>query len=225
MDEVKIILADDHNIVRAGIRSILSKIPGMKVIAETDNGREALNLIKKLKPDVVLVDIAMPELNGLEVTQSIVKEFPEIKIIILSMHKSEEYVLQALKFGASGYLLKDTAADELEMAVNAVVKGEKYLAPFISKNVISSLLNSIKNNNSKSKPKTSLLLEKMTPRQREILQLIAEGNSTKEIAFKLSISIKTVETHRKQLMERLNIFDIAGLVRYAIRLGIISTEN
>lgn len=225
MDELKIILADDHNIVRAGIRAILSKIPRMKVIAETGSGREALNLIRKYKPDIVLMDIAMPELNGLEVTQFVAKEFPEIGIIILSMHKSEEYVLQALRFGASGYLLKDTAADELEAAINAVAKGEKYLAPFVSKEVISSLLMGINGIKVKAKSKTSLPLEKMTPRQREILQLIAEGNSTKEIAFKLNISIKTVETHRKQLMDRLNIYDVAGLVRYAIRIGIISFEN
>ncbi len=221
---IKIILADDHNIVRSGLRALLEKNPKFKIIAEAGNGREALELIRKHKPDVVLLDIAMPELNGLEVTQCIVKEFPEIRIIILSMHKSEEYVLQALRFGASGYLLKDTAADELEIAINAVARGEKYLAPFVSKQVVETLLTQIDSKNVKKKGK-QLPLEIMTPRQREILQLIAEGNSTKEIAFKLNVSIKTVEAHRKQLMDRLHIYDIAGLVRYAIKIGIVSSEK
>lgn len=224
MTEIKIILADDHNIVRAGVRSLLDKIPGMKVIAETDNGREVIDLIRKYRPDIVLLDISMPELNGLEVTQLVSKEFPEIGIIILSVHKSEEYVLQALHFGASGYLLKDTAADELEIAINAVARGEKYLAPFVSKQVVENLLMQIESKNIKKKCK-QLPLEIMTPRQREILQLIAEGNSTKEIAFKLNVSIKTVESHRKQLMDRLQIHDIAGLVRYAIKIGIVSSEK
>ncbi|MCL4551511.1 MAG: response regulator transcription factor [Bacteroidetes bacterium] len=224
MEEIKIILADDHNIVRAGLRALLDKIPGMKVIAEASDGRETLNLIRKHKPDIVLMDIAMPELNGLEVTQIVSKEFPEIGIIILSMHKSDEYVLQALRFGASGYLLKDTAADELEIAINAVMKGNKYLAPFVSKSVVKNLLARLDDKNSKSKI-SPLPLEKMTSRQREILQLIAEGNSTKEIAYKLNISTKTVEAHRKQLMNRLQIRDIAGLVLYAIKVGIISNEK
>ncbi len=224
MNEVRIVLADDHNIVRAGVRALLDNIPEMRVVAETGNGREALDLIRKHKPDVVLLDIAMPELNGLEVTQIVSKEFPAIRIIILSMHKSDEYVLQALRFGASGYLLKDTAANELELAINAVMKGEKYLAPFVSKSVIENLLTRIDIKDSKVKI-NKLPLERMTPRQREILQLIAEGNSTKEIAFKLNVSIKTVEAHRKQLMDRLHIYDIAGLVRYAMKVGIISNEK
>ena len=224
MDQIRIILADDHNIVRAGLRSLLEKTCNISIIAEASNGREALELIRKHKPNIVLLDIAMPELNGLEVTQSIVKEFPEIGIIILSMHKSEEYVLQALRFGASGYLLKDTAANELELAINAVMKGEKYLAPFVSKSVIENLLTRIDIKDSKVEI-NKLHLEKLTSRQREILQLIAEGNSTKEIAFKLNVSIKTVEAHRKQLMDRLHIYDIAGLVRYAIKIGIISNEK
>lgn len=224
MNEVRIVLADDHNIVRAGVRALLDNIPEMRVVAETGNGREALDLIRKHKPDVVLLDIAMPELNGLEVTQIVSKEFPAIRIIILSMHKSDEYVLQALRFGAAGYLLKDTAANELELAINAVMKGEKYLAPFVSKSVIENLLTRIDIKDSKVKI-NKLPLERMTPRQREILQLIAEGNSTKEIAFKLNVSIKTVEAHRKQLMDRLHIYDIAGLVRYAIKIGIVSSEK
>lgn len=224
MNEVRIVLADDHNIVRAGVRALLDNIPEIRVVAETGNGREALDLIRKHKPDVVLLDIAMPELNGLEVTQIVSKEFPAIKIIILSMHKSDEYVLQALRFGAAGYLLKDTAANELELAINAVMKGEKYLAPFVSKSVIENLLTRIDIKDSKVEI-NKLPLEKLTSRQREILQLIAEGNSTKEIAFKLNVSVKTVEAHRKQLMDRLHIYDIAGLVRYAMKVGIISNEK
>ena len=224
MNEVRIVLADDHNIVRAGVRALLDNIPEIRVVAETGNGREALDLIRKHKPDVVLLDIAMPELNGLEVTQIVSKEFPAIRIIILSMHKSDEYVLQALRFGAAGYLLKDTAANELELAINAVMKGEKYLAPFVSKSVIENLLTRIDIKDSKVEI-NKLPLEKLTSRQREILQLIAEGNSTKEIAFKLNVSIKTVEAHRKQLMDRLHIYDIAGLVRYAMKVGIISNEK
>lgn len=224
MNEIRILLADDHNIVRAGIRALLDRIPNMKVIAEACNGREALNLIRELKPDIVLLDIAMPELNGLEVAQYIEKEFPDIGIIILSMHKNEEYIYQALRFGASGYLLKDSASDELEFAIKAVLRGEKYFAPFLPKNVVKDMLMQISNNDTKENNR-KLPFEKMTPRQREILQLIAEGNCTKEIAYKLKISAKTVETHRKQLMERLQIFDIAGLVRFAVRIGIISSEN
>lgn len=223
MTETKIILADDHSLVRAGIRVLLEKIPNVKVLCETGNGREALELIKKYKPDIVLLDISMPELNGLEVSKRVSEEFPEIGIIILSMHANDEYVLKALQNGASGYLLKDSAINELEFAIRAVLKGEKYLAPFVSKSIIENYL-------AKSTHKTKIkaknfLEEKLSSRQIEILQLIAEGNSTKEIAYKLTLSVKTVEAHRKQLMDRLGIHDIAGLVRYAIKMGIISSEK
>lgn len=214
---IRILLADDHQLVRAGLRALLENIPGVEVAAETGDGREALNLVKTKQPDVVFMDIAMPELNGLEATSRLVKEFPEARVIILSMHANEEYVLQALKAGASGYLLKDAAAPELELAIQSVARGEMYLSPTISRQVVEAYL---QRTASKKSP-----LEQLTPRQREILQLIAEGKSTKEIAFTLKVSVKTVETHRVQLMDRLKIHDVPGLVRFAMRTGLIPPES
>jgi len=223
MQTNKVLLADDHTLVRAGIRSLLKNIPGFEVVAEADNGRDALKLIEQHHPDLVLLDIAMSELNGLEVAARLNKEHPEIHVIILSMHSSEEYVLQALRAGASGYLLKDSAPTELELALRSVSRGETYLSPSISKHVVDDYLRRV---SSKGDDKVSLPgLQELTSRQREILQLIAEGNSTKEIAEKLILSVKTIESHRIQLMERLGIHDIAGLVRYAIRMGIVSPEK
>jgi DNA-binding NarL/FixJ family response regulator len=223
MKPVKVILVDDHSLVRAGIRSLLLNIPGVEVIGEADNGREAIKLIDELNPDLVLLDIAMPELNGLEVVARISKEFSDTKVIILSMHTNEEYVVQALRSGACGYLLKDAAPNELEIAVNAVIRGETYLSPAISKHVVDNYLKRISNVSS-DKDLSPDIFTQLTSRQREILQLIAEGNSTKEIANKLNVSIKTVETHRMQLMDRIGIHDVAGLVRYAIRVGIITAK-
>lgn len=222
MNEIKVILADDHKLVRAGIRSLLHNIRDIEVIGEASNGREALGLINANQPDILLLDISMSELNGLEVTERVKQEFPEVKIIILSMHTHEEYVLQALKAGASGYLLKDAAPTELEMALKAVMRGETFLSPAISKHLVDDYLRRLREPVSESKISP---FDQLTSRQREILQLIAEGNSTKEISNKLNISIKTVETHRMQIMDRLKIHDIAGLVRYAIRMRIISPEG
>lgn len=223
MKPVKVILVDDHSLVRAGIRSLLLNIPGVEVIGEADNGRDAIKLIDEMSPDLVLLDIAMPELNGLEVVARLSKEFSDTKVIILSMHTNEEYVVQALRSGASGYLLKDAAPNELEIAVNAVMRGETYLSPAISKHVVDNYLKRI-SNVSPDKDLSPDIFTQLTSRQREILQLIAEGNSTKEIANKLNVSIKTVETHRMQLMDRIGIHDVAGLVRYAIRVGIITAK-
>jgi DNA-binding NarL/FixJ family response regulator len=224
MEKIRVMLADDHALVRAGIRALLQNMHNVEVVGEAHNGRDALKLIEQLQPDVVLLDIAMPELNGLEVAARVSKEMPEVKIAILSMHADEEYVLQALRAGASGYLLKDSAPTELEFAINSVSKGETYLSPSISKRVVDDYLRRVSNSNVESKHEMSAFVQ-LTPRQREILQLIVEGNSTKEIAYKLNLSVKTVETHRMQLMERLGIKDVAGLVRYAIRAGIISPER
>jgi DNA-binding NarL/FixJ family response regulator len=210
-------------LVRAGIRSLIQNISGVEVIAEANNGRDAIRLIDELVPDLVLLDIAMPELNGLEVISRISKDNTVTKIIILSMHTNEEYVVQALKSGAAGYLLKDSAPNELEIAVNAVMRGETYLSPAISKHVVDNYLRRI-SDVSAEKEKGPDIFKQLTSRQREILQLIAEGNSTKEIANKLNVSIKTVETHRMQLMDRIGIHDVAGLVRYAIRMGIITVK-
>ncbi|MDR3610009.1 MAG: response regulator transcription factor [Ignavibacteriaceae bacterium] len=223
MKSIKVILVDDHELVRTGIRSLIQNISGVEVIAEANNGRDAVRLIDELMPDLVLLDIAMPELNGLEVVSRISKDNTNTKVIILSMHKNEEYVVQALKAGAAGYLLKDSSANELEIAVNAVIRGETYLSPAISKHVVDNYLRRITDVQA-DKDKGPDIFKQLTSRQREILQLIAEGNSTKEIANKLNVSIKTVETHRMQLMDRIGIHDVAGLVRYAIRMGIITVK-
>jgi DNA-binding NarL/FixJ family response regulator len=217
MRPIRVLLADDHALVRAGMRTLLQNLPGIEVVAEASDGREALNLIKAQRPDVVLMDITMPELNGLEATARIVKEVPGTRVIILSMHASEEYVLQALRAGAEGYLLKDADTAELELAVKAAARGEIYLSPAVSKHVIGNYVR-------RTGDETSSL-GMLTPRQREILQLIAEGHSTKDIARTLAISVKTVETHRTQLMERLDIHDIAGLVRYALRVGLAKSDQ
>lgn len=208
-----VLLADDHGLVRAGIRSLLENIGNVVVVAETGDGRQVLRLIKEHQPHIVLLDIAMPSLNGLEAAARISKDFPDVAIIMLSMHVNEEYVLQALRNGASGYLVKDAATAELEIALRSVINGKTYLSPSISKTLIDEYLD----NSSRARSP----LERLTPRQREILQMVAEGNTTRMIAETLSVSVKTVETHRAQLMDRLEIRDIPGLVRYAIRTGLI----
>jgi DNA-binding NarL/FixJ family response regulator len=224
MDPIRIIIADDHNLVRAGIHSLLQSLPGIEVVGEASNGREALRLVEIKRPNLVLMDIAMSELNGLEATEYVVNEFKDVHVIILSMHTNEEYVLQALRAGASGYMIKDAGTAELELAIHAVARGEMYLSPQISRNVINAYISRLSGDSSKGETGETPL-ERLTLRQREILQLIAEGDTTQEIAQKLSISIKTVETHRMQIMERLNIHDIAGLVRFAIRTGLIHPED
>ena len=214
---MRILLADDHALVRAGIRSLLEKIPGVEVAGEASNGREAIELIRAQRPDLVLMDIAMKELGGLEALPRITKNFPSVKVIILSAHANEEYVIRALRSGAAGYMLKDAATLELELAINSVTQGKTYLSPSISRTVIDSYLERV---GSLSSP-----IDQLTARQREVLQLIAEGKNTKEIAGTLDISIKTVEAHRLQLMARLDIHDVPGLVRYAIRSGLVSPDT
>src|SRR4030065_1876171 len=216
MKPIRILLADDHTLVRAGICSLIKNMEGTEVIAEAGDGREALRLVRTHRPDVVLMDVAMPGLNGLEATARISKKFPHVRVIILSMYANEEYVLQALRAGAAGYLVKGADAAELEIAIRAVARGETYLSPTVSKHVVTDYIQRI------SGETTSL--ELLTPRQREVLQLIAEGYSTKNTARTLKISVKTVETHRMQLMERLDINDIAGVVRFAIRVGLVQND-
>jgi DNA-binding NarL/FixJ family response regulator len=213
MRMTRVLVADDHTLVRAGIRALLEKLPEVEVVAEASDGRDALQMVKTHRPDVVLMDIAMPGLNGLEATRRMVKEFPRANVLILSMHASEEYVWQALSAGAAGYLLKGAELAELALAIKAVARGETYLSPPISKQVIKDYVRRVGGGET--------LFERLTPRQREILQLIAEGTTTKDIAKALEISVKTVETHRAQLMERLDIHDVAGLVRYAIKTGLV----
>jgi DNA-binding NarL/FixJ family response regulator len=211
------LLADDHTLVRAGLRKLLESIPGMEVVGEAGDGLQLLEMAEKLQPQVVLMDIAMPGLNGLEATGRLVKTWPSIRVLILSMHQNAEYVRQALRQGAVAYLLKDAAPLELEWALAAVLRGETYLSPAVSKGVVSDYVHRLR---SEEQPADAL-----TPRQREVLQLIAEGQSTKEIARRLDLSVKTVETHRTQLMKQLDIHEVAGLVRYAIREGLVSATE
>ena len=217
MSAVRVLLVDDHALVRAGIRVLLDKVPGVEVIGEADNGRAALELAKTMGPHVILLDISMAELGGLETLPRIVRDFPAIKVVILSAHSNEEFVLRALRSGAAGYMLKDAAAEELGMAIKAVTEGNTYLSPSVSRTVVESYLERSTANAGVPDP--------LTARQREILKLIAEGKNTKEVAHILDISAKTVEAHRAQLMERLGIFEVAGLVRYAIRSGLVSAER
>jgi DNA-binding NarL/FixJ family response regulator len=217
---IRVALADDHNLVRSGIRALLEKLPGIEVVGEASNGREALALIAREKPDLAFLDIGMPELNGLEAAPRIAREAPRTRVVILSMHADEKQVAQALRAGVAGYVLKDSCADELPVLIRAVIRGETYLSPGISKQVVEAL----KSRMSEGAVETSMP-DLLTARQREILQLVAEGLSTKEIAGKLGLSIKTVETHRTQIMNRLRIRDVAGLVRYAIRAGLVSAET
>lgn len=218
MTAIRVLLAEDHWLVRASLKSLLEDFPGVSVIAEAEDGRRAVELVGELRPELVLMDISMPGLNGLEATRRITKEFDFARVIVLSMHASEQHVVQALKAGASGYLLKGSSPSELELAISAVARGELFLSPAISKHVIDMFLN--RNGSAASDP-----LEQLTPRQREILQLIAEGRSSKEIAAVLDTSVKTIESHRASLMARLDIHDVAGLVRYAIRHGLVSADD
>ncbi len=213
---IHVILADDHTLVRAGIRALLEKIPEVKVIGEAGDGREVLNLVKTRRPDVVLMDIAMPGLNGLEAAERLARDYPDVRILMLSMHSNEEYVLRALKAGAAGYLLKKAATIELETALHQVLRGEIYLSREIKLHK-KFPLHGIAGRKS--------ALELLTGRQREVLQLIAEGRNTKSIGDILKVSPKTVEYHRMKLMAGLNLHDIPGLVRFALRVGLIPEEN
>ncbi len=215
---IRILLADDHMLIRAGIRSLIQNFEGIEIVGEASNGREAVELCKTHRVDVALMDISMPQLNGLEATDQLATVSTHTRVIILSMNSNEEYILQALRSGAAGYLLKNISPGELEQAIRAVATGEKYLSPAISKHVIEAYVDRVGD-------QTVSLFERLTPRQREVLQLVAEGNANKEIARKLGLSVKTVEMHRSQLMTTLGIHDVAGLVRYAIRAGLISADD
>jgi DNA-binding NarL/FixJ family response regulator len=210
---IRVLLADDHNIVREGLRSLLEKDTEIEVVAMADNGRTAVQLAGELKPDVAVLDIAMPEMNGIEAARRISRDDPEIKILALSMHSARRFVTEALSAGAKGYLLKDCAAEELVRAIRTVAGNETYLSPKVAGQIVKDYL--------KRSPDSTLSAESfLTNREREILQLIAEGESTKEIAFRLYVSIKTVETHRQQVMKKLNLHSVAELTRYAIREGL-----
>jgi len=216
MTPLRVLLVDDHALVRAGMRSLLQDLPDVEVVAEAGDGAEALAAAERERPDVVLMDIAMKGMNGLEAAARLRERLPGVKVIILSMHTSEEYVLLALRAGAAAYLIKDSATSELELALKCVMRGETYLSPAISRQVVDGYVQRVG---------ASAGPEPLTPRQREVLKRIAEGRSTKEIAFELNLSVKTVETHRAQIMERLGIRDVAGLVRYAMRAGLVPPET
>ena len=207
---IRVLLADDHKLVRAGFRAMLDSLGGMEIVGETGDGREALELIRTQHPDVALLDITMPGLTGIEVAIRVVNEALDVRVIILSMHTSEDYIAKAVRAGVSGYLLKNADPVELELALRAAMNREIYFSPAVSKQLVQDYARRLGRDE-----------EPLTARQREVLQLIAEGKSTKEIALMLDLSVKTVETHRKELMERLGIHDVPGLVRYAIRVGLI----
>ncbi len=210
---IRVVLADDHALVRAGMRSLLGGMAQVEVVGEAASGEEALVLAERERPDVVLMDIAMKGITGLEAAARIRDQHPGVRVIILSMHAGEEYVLQALRAGAIGYLLKDAATGELELALRSAMRGESWFSPAVSRQVVEGYVQRVG-----GEPVADVL----TARQREVLKLVAGGKSTKEIAFDLNLSVKTVETHRAQIMERLGIRDVAGLVRYALKTGLVS---
>ncbi len=215
---IRILLADDHKITREGLRSLLDKQPDMEVLAEAQEGRTAVRLARELLPDVVIMDVSMPDLNGIAATRQIIDRVPKVKVIALSMHSDALFVTEMLKSGASGYLLKDCAFEELTRAIHAVVADKTYLSPSISGVVVNDYLHHL------SKVDFSGP-DVLTDREREVLQLLAEGNSTKQIALKLHISVKTIETHRLQIMNKLDIHSVAELTKYAIRKGLTSLET
>lgn len=215
MNPIRVLIADDHALVRAGIRALVEKIEGMVVVGEAGKGSEALDLARQLRPNLMLLDITMPDGGGFEVLNQVTKKYPDIKVIVLTVHEAGEYAIRALREGAAGFLPKSAASTELEQAIETVVRGEVYISPETSKKTLIEI--------GKGATKRDLLAT-LSPRQREVLRLIAEGRTTKQIAQVLDISVKTVETHRAQLMERLGIHDVAGLVRYAIIVGLIDVE-
>lgn len=216
MNPTRVLLVDDHALVRAGIRALLQGKDGIQVVAETGQGHAALRLISELRPNLILLDLTMPDINGFEILEQVTERFQETRVIILSVHATPEYAIRALRAGAAGYVPKSAASDELEEAIATVARGGNYVSREISKKMMMEYAKSGTHQD---------LLASLTSRQREILTLIAEGQSTKVIARRLNISVKTVESHRAKLTERLDIHDVAGLVRFAIRMGLIDMEG
>jgi DNA-binding NarL/FixJ family response regulator len=214
---IRTIIADDHKLVRAGIVALLNGIEGVQVVAQAGDGHEALEAVSRERPDIALLDIAMPLLNGIEATQRITREYPNTRVLVLSTYVNEEYVIQALHAGAAGYLVKGADTPELDLALKALMRGESYLSPAISKPLITEYAKRVGGEAGS--------LELLTPRQREILQMLVEGLSAGEIARRLKLSRKTVETHRAVMMDRLDIHDLPGLIRYAMRVGMVPAEE
>ena len=216
MNPVRVLLADDHTLVRAGLRKLLEAMPNIEVIGEAADGLALLALAEQLQPELVLMDIAMPGLNGLEATARLRASSPHIQVLILSMHQNDEYVKQALRHGASAYLLKDAAPTELDIAIKSVLQGGIYLSAAVSKGVMTDYVERLRGED--------LTTDILTARQMEVLKLLAQGQSSKDIARLLSLSTKTVDTHRSQLMKQLGVHEVTGLVRYAIRIGLVSSD-
>ena len=213
---IRTVLADDHTLMRAGIRALMTEMGDIAIVGEAENGREAVVLAREHQPDLVVMDISMKELNGIEATAQIRHEAPRSRVLILSMHTTEDFVRRALNAGACAYLVKDSVPLELRMAIDAAMRGDVYVSSRVSRHLVGALKGGVPGESS---------LDALTPRQREILQLIAEGKSTKQIAFALEVSVKTVEAHRAGLMERLGIRDVAGLVLYAVRHNLVSPDD
>lgn len=215
---IRILLADDHAIVRAGFRNLLEKQRDMEVVGEANDGRDAIQIARQLKPDVIIMDVAMPELNGIDASRQITREFPDIKVLALSMHSSHRVVSQMLRAGASGYLVKTCTVEELVRAVRAVNEGKTYLSPEIASGLVEDYMHRVPAGDDDT-PAT------LSDREREVLQLVAEGKTTKEIASLLHVSVKTVEGHRHSIMEKLALHSIAELTKYAVREGLTPLES
>jgi len=215
----KILIADDHKIVRDGLRSLIDKQIDLEIIGEAEDGRATLQMTRELNPDVIVMDVSMPGLNGIDATRQIVNEFPDIKIIALSMHSDKRFVVGMFKAGACGYLLKDCAFNELIQAINTVLIGQSYISPKIATVVIKNCIHF------PSTEEESLAFSILSIREREVLQLLAEGKSTKNIATHLNVSVKTIETHRKNIMTKLELDNFADLIKFAIREGLTSLEK
>ncbi len=215
MDIVRVLLAEDHHLVRQGLRALLEREPGLEVVGEAADGLDALHMIKDLQPDVVVLDITMPGLNGLEVLRRVSQRLPEVRVLMLSVHEGEEYVQRALQAGASGYLLKRSLSAELLLAIRAAQRGEVFLSSAISRTVVTRFLQGAPPEGSKTP------YDRLTPREREVFQFVAEGYTNQAIAHRLGISVRTVETHRANLMDKLDIHDVAGLTRLAVHTGLV----
>lgn len=214
MNEIRVVLVDDHTVVRAGLRALIDRLDGVRVVAEAADGEAALALVRPDPPEVVITDITMKGMDGVDLALALKQEFPQVRVIVLSMHSGADYVQKALGSGVSAYLLKDAAMVELELAVRAVMRGETYLSSAVSARVVEGYVQA-----------STPMLVSLTSRQREILTLLAQGMSAKEIAFQLGIAVKTAEAHRAQIMERLGIRDVPGLVKYAIRVGLAKLDE